>query len=395
MEKLKPENHTDSISLALYLHTVVAFTSASTWVVLKNKNLQNLKSGMAQLCNNILGGLVQKGFFISLRNVLIRGTCRTTKPVLKPVSLTAIMNLATRPLIAGNFTENLMSMFVTQILAVPALIFQLETITPEVLGVFQTHKILQRCMDLLGCEQSLRIVTNSLQGTQSLALLANIIDLYNLENVESAKELCFPNLTFVITRLLQSIPQNVGTRGGACSQWHELLGWFCPGPDAPKNENLSLIKKQVHHLWSHRSVKFLFGDYLKELIIDRDKIEFHGPIVSSGNLLKRALERSKSQQNKNEKNWKKLGSTEVTRVSLVCAMYNAALTTLNQLRLDILSGLCYSDSLIHDLWLLLASVGPNCGMKGFLELLQLGSNSYAPPLLMLLLFCDCMTHYVT
>lgn len=67
MKKLKPENHTDSLSLALFLHTLIAFTAPNTWTLLRGKQLAALRPGMAQLCNNIMGGLVQKGFFQSLR----------------------------------------------------------------------------------------------------------------------------------------------------------------------------------------------------------------------------------------------------------------------------------------------------------------------------------------
>lgn len=58
-------------------------------------------------------------------------------------------------------------------------------------------------------------------------------------------------------------------------------------------------------------------------------------------------------------------------------------------------GLCYNDTVLHDLWLLLGSLGPTCGLKGFIELLQINQPNYEPPLLLLSLFCDCMTHYVT
>lgn len=61
-------------------------------------------------------------------------------------------------------------------------------------------------------------------------------------------------------KLLESIPNSVGPKGGAFSQWHELLGWFSPSPDAPLNENLTLIKKQLYLLWSHRTVKLLLGE---------------------------------------------------------------------------------------------------------------------------------------
>lgn len=141
----------------------------------------------------------------------------------------------------------------------------------------------------------------------------------------------------------------------------------------------------------------MLGDTLKELALGYEKVDFTLPQQSSGNLFKRALERtsSKSTQSKANKPWRKLGSTEVSKVAIVCAMYHAALQTLSQLKLDILSGLCYNDTLLHDLFILLASLGPNCGLKPLLELLTLSNTAYAPPLLLLLLFCDLMTHYVT
>lgn len=68
-------------------------------------------------------------------------------------------------------------------------------------------------------------------------------------------------------RLLQSIPNTVGPKGGSVSQWHKLLGWFSPSPDAPQNENLSLIKKQIYMLWSNRIVKLLLGTVWTELTV--------------------------------------------------------------------------------------------------------------------------------
>lgn len=209
-------------------------------------------------------------------------------------------------------------------------------------------------------------------------------------------------------------------RVGGFSQWHELLGWYTPAPDAPSTEgNLSLIKRQVHLLWNHRTVKILMGDNLKELVVDYEKYEILMPAASTtvgsststaavaaaglNTIIKRALDRGTTKQQyfyPNHKTWRKLGSAEVAKVSLVATMYYSTLTTLSQLKLDILSGLCYSDRILHDLYVLISSLGPHLGLKGFLELLQVGSggsiaHGYAPQLLLLLLFCDSMTHYVT
>lgn len=67
LEKLKTETHNDSISLALLLNTLVAFTSPNSWTLLKTKQLACLKSGMQLICNNVLGDLIQRGFFLTLR----------------------------------------------------------------------------------------------------------------------------------------------------------------------------------------------------------------------------------------------------------------------------------------------------------------------------------------
>ncbi|XP_037044995.1 ubiquitin-protein ligase E3B [Bradysia coprophila] len=396
MQKLKPEIHSESLSLALYLHTLVAFTSPNTWVLLKSKALSSLKPGMTQLCSNIMGALVQKGFFQALRAVLVKGTCRT-HVILKPISLKAIVTLSTRPLISGNFSENLLSMFVVQILSMPALIYFLEQNANDSLQSLQSHDILQRTLQLLIQDDSMKIITNSMQGTQSLALLANIVQLFYLEPMKNALESGYPSFTTICLKLLQSIPNTVGPKGGAVSQWHEVLGWYSPSPDAPPNENLSLIKKQIYLLWSHRIVKLLLVDKLKKLSVGYEKVDFPNPNHISSNLFKRALELGTTKANnssKNNKPWRKFVSDETKQVVAVCSMYHAALNTLSQLKLDILSGLCYNDTLLHDLFLLLASFGPYCGLKVMLELLGNGiSNS--TPLMILWLFCDLMTHYVT
>jgi hypothetical protein len=59
------------------------------------------------------------------------------------------------------------------------------------------------------------------------------------------------------------------------------------------------------------------------------------------------------------------------------------------------AGLCYQDKLLYHLWLLLNSLGPSCGLKSFLDLMAVNTKCSAPEFQMLILFCDCMTHYVT
>lgn len=124
----------------------------------------------------------------------MKGTCRT-QVILSPISLTAILTLTMRPLISGMFSENLMSMFVVQILSVPALVHHMEHLAADSLVSLQSHELLQKSLTLLDEEQSIKIIANSMQGTQSLALLANLVHLFYLEPAAKTVELGFPRFT--------------------------------------------------------------------------------------------------------------------------------------------------------------------------------------------------------
>lgn len=64
--------------------------------------------------------------------------------------------------------------------------------------MFHTHNMLERSLELLEKEQNMKIITNSLKGCQTLALLANLIHLFDLESIksiETASKLGFPSFT--------------------------------------------------------------------------------------------------------------------------------------------------------------------------------------------------------
>lgn len=195
LELLKPESHVDSVSLALQLHTLIAFTSPNSWALLKaNKQLAKLIPGMNQMCANIMGALVKRGFFGTLKSVLFKGICRNNVS-LKPVSLVAIMSLATRPLISGGFTENLLTQFIIHLLTVPALVYQVEALTPDFMTKLTEMDLLFKCIQLLSDDGAMKTLVTSIQGTQILALLANLIHLFNAEPLAKATEQSFPNFT--------------------------------------------------------------------------------------------------------------------------------------------------------------------------------------------------------
>ncbi|CAH1803144.1 unnamed protein product, partial [Owenia fusiformis] len=78
-----------------------------------------------------------------------------------------------------------------------------------------------------------------------------------------------------------------------------------------------------------------------------------------------------------------------------CTLYQTALSTLSQLKMDILAGLSCHDVLLPALWMFISGLGQNCGLKVFLETLSSQPNNTDHVLFQLLiLFCDCASHLI-
>nr|CAD7410085.1 unnamed protein product [Timema poppensis] len=403
LNDLRPESAADMRVVLLYLHTLVAFTSTNTWTVLKTKNMELLKPGLNQLCANIMGYLFTKGFYLTLKSLLQRGLSRS-KIALKHVSLSALMTLAIRPLVSAGFTEKLMTMFVIHILSVPALVLHVQNLAPECIQVFVNHNILTKSLELLNSEQNIRIVFNTLEGNYALCLVGNLVHLAYIQKDDSLKEVFFPTFTFVISRMLESCQNYVVSKQSNLTYWHPVLGWFAQNMDYGLHEAMPSVKVQLYMLWSGCVVNVILGHTLLELVETGSEgvSESYGgaagtsstSAATSSNLLRRALDHRTNKANA-AKHHRKLGSPECTKVALLCSLYQTALGTLTQLRLDILTGLCYQDNILCNLWRFLCSLGPHCGLKAFLDLLAVNTKCSAPEFQMLILFSDCMTHYVT
>ncbi|GIY21740.1 ubiquitin-protein ligase E3B [Caerostris extrusa] len=93
--------------------------------------------------------------------------------------------------------------------------------------------------------------------------------------------------------------------------------------------------------------------------------------------------------------YRRLGSPETTLVALTCNLYETALATLTQMKLDLLTGLCYQDMVLPNLWKFISSLGPGNGLKAFLDHLAVTTKTCSPEFQILVLFCDCATHLIT
>ncbi|XP_053625281.1 ubiquitin-protein ligase E3B [Plodia interpunctella] len=402
LEELKPESPIDMQSILVHLHTLVAFTATNTWALTRLKNFEKLRGGMNQLCANVMGSLFHKGYYLTLKSLLLRGLCRE-KVSLKTVALTAIITLSLRPLVSAQFSEKLLTMYIIQIMSVPTLVHHMHQISPESIAAFRTHSMFDKSMEFLSTDQNMRIVFNTLEGNYALCLLANVIQLAHSEREHALPQTYYPTFVLVVTRFLDSCQQYVVCKKGNLSNWHPILGWFSQSFDAYLPPAMGNLRKQLNLLWGAPMLKKMLAQPLKEMLdAGVTGEEGAGPSqpstpVQSNNpaaIIRRAIEARTNRANPN-KNYRKLGSPDCTKAALICSMYHTALQTMKQINLDILTGLCNQDEILYYLWQFLCTLGSSCGLKSFLDLLAVNTKTSAPEFQMLILFADCMTHYVT
>ncbi|PZC84657.1 hypothetical protein B5X24_HaOG204205 [Helicoverpa armigera] len=402
LEELKPESPIDMQSILIHLHTLVAFTANNTWALTRLKNFEKLRGGMTQLCANVMGSLFHKGYYLTLKSLLLRGLCRE-KIYLKNISLTAIVTLSLRPLVSAQFSEKLLTMYIIQILSVPTLVFHMQQISPESMSSYRSYSMFDKCLEFLSTDQNMRIVFNTLEGNYALCLLANLVQLAHSERDFAMIDSYHPTFVLVVTRFLDSCQQYVVCKKGNLSNWHPILGWFSQSFDTYLPPAMGNLRTQLSLLWGAPLLKKLLATPLKEMIdAGVTGEEGAGPSqpstpVQSNNpaaIIRRAIEARTNRSNAN-KHYRKLGSPDCTKTALICSMYHTALQTMTQVKLDILTGLCNQDEILYSLWQFLCTLGPNCGLKSFLDLLAVNTKTSAPEFQMLILFADCMTHYVT
>ncbi|XP_050345337.1 ubiquitin-protein ligase E3B [Nymphalis io] len=402
LEELKPESPIDMQGILIHLHTLLAFTATNTWALTRLKNFEKLRGGMTQLCANVMGSLFHRGYYLTLKSLLLRGLCRE-KVCLKNIALTAIVTLTLRPLVSAQFSEKLLTMYIIQILSVPTLVFHMQQISPESMAAFRSHSIFDKCVDFLSSDQNMRIVFNTLEGNYALCLLANLIQLAYSEREHAQPGTYYPTFVLVVTRFLDSCQQYVVCKKGNLSNWHPVLGWFSQSFDAYLPPAMGNLRSQLSLLWGTPMLKKMLGVPLKEML-DAGITGEEGagpsqpstPVQTSNpaSFIRRAIE-ARTNRGNSSKNFRKLGSPDCTKVALICSMYHTALQTMSQVKLDILTGLCNQDEILYSLWQFLCTLGPNSGLKAFLDLLALNTKASAPEFQMLVLFSDCMTHYVT
>ncbi|XP_075023638.1 ubiquitin-protein ligase E3B isoform X6 [Calonectris borealis] len=399
LKQLKPDILQDSRLVNLHLTMLVTFTDTSTWKILRGKG-ETLRPAMNHICANIMGHLNQKGFFSVLQILLTNGLARS-RPSLSKGSLTAVFSLALRPVVAAQFSDNLLRSFLIHIMSVPAIMTHLATLTPERLAVIESHDLFRKFILFLSCEAQCRDVCVCLEGSHTLCLLGNLVYLGSLNDKVLEEETA--HFVGVLIHMLSYCQKYVSQKKSNLTHWHPVLGWFSQTVDYGLNESMPLLTKQLQHLWGVHMIRILFSDVLSKKLLENQEIaQLPTQPVSPQNslpmknLFKRAFQKSASVRNiLKPVGGKRVDSAEVQKVCSICVLYQTTLTTLTQIRLQILTGLTYLDDLLPKLWAFICELGPQGGLKLFLECLNNDTEESKRLLAMLMLFCDCSRHLIT
>ncbi|XP_030357133.1 ubiquitin-protein ligase E3B isoform X2 [Strigops habroptila] len=399
LKQLKPDILQDSRLVNLHLTMLVTFTDTSTWKILRGKG-ETLRPAMNHICANIMGHLNQKGFYSVLQILLTNGLARS-RPSLSKGSLTAIFSLALRPVVAAQFSDNLLRSFLIHIMSVPAIMTHLATLTPERLVVIESHELFRKFILFLSREAQCRDVCVCLEGSHTLCLLGNLVFLGSLNDKVLEEETA--HFVGVLIHMLSYCQKYVSQKKSNLTHWHPVLGWFSQTVDYGLNESMPLLTKQLQHLWGVHMIRILFCDVLSKKLLENQEIAQlpTQPISPQNslpmkNLFKRAFQKSASVRNiLKPVGGKRVDSAEVQKVCSICVLYQTTLTTLTQIRLQILTGLTYLDDLLPKLWAFICELGPQGGLKLFLECLNNDTEESKRLLAMLMLFCDCSRHLIT
>ena len=412
---LSPDQQHFSKKAATLVLALISFTSTATWRLLSKPAMAALAPHMTSICQTVTGHLVANGLYPTLSHILLHGLSRgyNGAVAVSKTTFSAALSLASRGLVYADYSDQLVSHYLLHILSVPGLCHYVATLCPDkgLLGDGKdTQQLLLAAVKLLSQDQQLKIHFNALEGSYALCLTANLIHLVSLcSKLESADLML---VVSTLTQLLSSLGTYVTAKQSPLSHWHPVLGWFSVSLDKHLQANMASVKVQLSKLWSPECLMVITADLHSVAAtlppVSAPVVDLSSPVSDTNKMfgvkmMKQALEKTKTTVAATTSNITsniapplvKLGGNACTRVALTCALYETACSTLSQLRLDILNGLCYGDLVIKPLWILLNSLGPNCGLKAFTDLLAVNKGGSSPEFQMLILFCDTLNHLVT
>lgn len=451
----------DSQHIDTYLQLINLFTSKKSLFKLVKIGQNETTADITKILDNISEELLkrtlakQRRVFTCTTN-LIRDKINRFRNDLKTSVLNEYAQLALKLLNLedspsdydeklSEIKENKSNGIIIGMLSIPGLIHSLEKYANRSLKQLIESNLCLIAIKLLTNEQDIQKLTS----TDSLCLLANLVHLATLSDDLIALETT--DFVVVTTRLLDSCQRNMIQKSSdakvssstakkqtsMATFYNPILGWLSREQETQIDG--PVIKSQLSHLWTKKTLKTLFNDLIKasdkitalhdggnksqlfshssprhkSFIFNRSNTDNQSicdtsPLAQSIGLFKRAVERATTTMTKsiNSSYVKTTGGSsnsaatklltpEAGRISSVCYMLHKTLKTLKTLKQDILTGLCLHDFILLNLWTYISSLSSHNGLKAFLEHLTIYTKTCTPEYYTLILFCECASHLIS
>ena len=219
--------------MMLYLNILINLTSCSTWSIFTNNkttNIEPLLTVMNRFCSNLLNYLVKNQFYESISELLIKTLCRT-RITIKKSALIAALTLSQRPLINSKFDDEIMILFIKNILSIPALLHHFCLVCNDNIKLLNSD-LLVNCLNCLNNDKYSNQILECLEGNYSLCVLANIIQFCYL-NIEFLKtnDNVLNNFIQIVHKMLINCGKYVVSKQSSLTHWHSILGWFSQSID--------------------------------------------------------------------------------------------------------------------------------------------------------------------
>lgn len=359
------------------------------------------------------------------------------------------------PSTLGSKSRELNEILVT-LLSIPGFIYNLNKYSSETLKKLNESTIFELCLKSLTSDLDLQGLTSS-SSICLLANLVHLASLN--EQVLTKETTAFVTLAAKLLessrKNMLQLPSSLGRSSDKSRAaisvgsndkkkkndmnvfFNPILGWLAR--EEATTIDKDILKTQLSNLWGVRMLKILLQDlvkandgsssarhaqqqaqassksrgfsFIRRISADNGQQSETKVVANSGDsslqagIFRRAVERAantvsrtmyvKTTGSNGSSGSSKLMTNEAHRIALVCFMLHSTINTLTTLKQDILTALCLQDYILPNLWKYISSLGPQNGLKAFLEHLAIHTKTSAPEFHILTLFCECSSHLIS
>ncbi|MFH4976867.1 hypothetical protein AB6A40_003576 [Gnathostoma spinigerum] len=390
IDKLQINKFAECESAVVLIHFLLSFSSCSGWALARQN--PSFIPVLNELCCKIVDSTIAEKIQYSLLGSFLTKSIDNGRPVLNVDAYNALFCVLFKIVKNTSFSPSAMLLFVQNCLVSPALLMHLSTSSIDLLV---RNSVFAKSLSIITSNRT--CIINSLNGNQSLFLLANLIQLGHID--QNGLVECLIDWTEVMYMLLIRCDDFIVKEKGDQNYWHPIFGWYCESIDQSIEDSFPLVSKQLRYLWSKSIISCLFNKALlshqnrSSLASTASTSRITSPIFDSS--IQKLLKKFNNLRTETQSGTGSAHQLSVPSLTaIVCLLYHNAILIMSNLHSDILAGLCREDFLLPQLWMYNASLSPaDSGLSYYLSLLGSGSPlSYFAPLI---LFANCATSVIS